>query len=95
MKIDTRMRVRKSGEQARVTVLVRHPMGGADAKAAFIEHMRFEVDGQVSAEAYMGPGVAANPITGVVLSPVRSGQRVVVHWRDSAGNSGSAESVLP
>lgn len=41
-----------------------------------------------------GLGVAANPMTGLVLNHAESGDKATVKWTDNIGNSGFAEKLF-
>lgn len=101
MTFKTKIRARQAGNQTRVSVLVKHPMRspptgprGTDP-GQYIERMRFEVNDALAAEVYMGPGVAANPLTTILIGATDRGDRVKVHWYDTAGQSGHAQTTVP
>jgi predicted secreted protein len=96
----TRMRVRRQDGHSEVLVLVNHPMGmsggvpagsGAAQPAHLIELMAIERNGRTVAEIHMGPGIAPNPLTGILLDITRIGDRISARWVDSEGLSGGAE----
>lgn len=99
----TKLRIRKSGARTRVMVLVKHPMEtgwkqGGETKqsvpADYIDKMTFELNGTVVAEAWLGPGVAANPLTSIALKKAKPGDKVTVNWIDSRCESGKAETII-
>ena len=99
----TRIRTRRKGGQTLVMVLVRHPMESGQRKDAtsdrpvsahYIQTMVFRLNGDVVAQAYLGPGVAANPPTSIVLAGAKAGDRITVRWSDNQGGSGGAQTVI-
>ncbi|WP_428603661.1 thiosulfate oxidation carrier complex protein SoxZ [Sedimenticola sp.] len=86
----TKMRLRMTGRHCEVLALIRHPMSRqakGDPEPNCLIQMTFELNGQPVAEAYLGPGVAVNPLTSIVLDGTRPGDRITVHWVDSQGRS--------
>jgi sulfur-oxidizing protein SoxZ len=67
---------------------------GKSVPADYIEKMIFELNDVVVAEAWMGPGVAEDPLTSITLNKARSGDRVMVSWIDTRGEGGSAEAIV-
>ncbi|MCG6886697.1 MAG: thiosulfate oxidation carrier complex protein SoxZ [Proteobacteria bacterium] len=103
MTIQTKMKIRRSGNQAEILVLVNHPMESGnrvDKKnnnripAHYIESISFKINGSDIADASLGPGVASNPMTGIVLNKVKPGDLVSVHWSDNKGMHGMAEHTI-
>jgi sulfur-oxidizing protein SoxZ len=98
--IKTKLRIRRYDRNTSVQALVTHPMQAGDGNAGdsrpghFIERLRFSLNGQPVAEAYLGPDVAAQPITGIHLPHANPGDRVAVEWLDNVGISGHAESAV-
>jgi len=97
------MTSRKTGTQTEVLVLVEHPMapggpdrhGGQPMPAHYIKMMIFALNGKVVAEAALGPEVASNPLTTIVLDQARPGDRVSVTWTDTRGERGGADIIIP
>jgi len=103
MASQTKMKTRHVGSRTEVLVLVRHPMETGrhrDEKTQelipphYIETMVFRLNGEVVAEAYLGPGVAPNPLTTVGLRAAHPGDRVTVSWTDNTGDSDRAETTI-
>jgi sulfur-oxidizing protein SoxZ len=99
----TKLRIRKNGTRTEVIVLVKHPMETGSRQddetrrpvpADYIEKMTFELNDVVVAEAWMGPGVAEDPLTSITLKKARSGDKVMVSWIDTRGEGGSAEAIV-
>lgn len=99
----TRLRIKTKGTRAEVLVLVKHPMEKGlqqDSEASqripadYIERMIFELNGAVVAEARLGPDVAPDPLTGIMLNDAKPGDRITVKWTDNRGESGIAEKSI-
>ena len=99
----TKIRARRSGALTEILVLVNHPMetGWREDKvnhspvpAHYIEQMTFELNGSVVAQAHLGAGIAANPLTGIALHDARPGDEVVVRWVDNTGEGDTARTTL-
>jgi sulfur-oxidizing protein SoxZ len=103
MTIQTKMKIRRSGDKAQILVLVNHPMEtgqhlnkqtNSPITAQYIETMTFKLNGTPIAEASLGPGIAANPMTGIVLNHAKPGDVVTVVWTDNKDKSGFAEETI-
>lgn len=99
----TKLRLRRNDSGTEVMVLVKHAMETGTrvehdtrltVPADYIDSMTFALNGKSVAEARLGPGVAADPLTAIMLEAVESGDRVSVVWTDSQGESGHAEVVV-
>ncbi len=99
----TKMKTRRQGNGTEVLVLINHPMEtgyrvdkdtGRRVAAHYIETIRFELNGNLAAEANLGPGVSRNPLTGILLKSTRSGDRVSVSWADNRGGHGGATAMI-
>ena len=99
----TKLRIRKRGIRTEVMVLVKHPMevrrqGNEEIKqpvpGGYIDKMTFELNGAVVAEARLGLGVAADPLTCIALKKANVGDKVTVSWNDKQGESESAETII-
>lgn len=98
----TKLRLRRNGSRTEVLVLVKHAMETGSrvdhetrltVPADYIDRMTFALNGKIMAEASLGPGVAADPLTAIALEQVEPGDRVSVEWSDSRGDAGRAEVV--
>lgn len=99
----TKLRLRRQNGKIEVLVLVNHPMETGQRQhkttkdpipANYIQTMTIELNGMTVAEANLGPGVAKNPLTGIELNGVESGDRVTTKWTDNKGQSGVGEVVV-
>jgi len=99
----TKLRLRRNGSRTEVLVLVKHSMETGTrvdhdtrltVPADYIDRMTFALNGNSVAEARLGPGVAADPLTAIALEQVEPGDRVSVVWSDTQGESGHAEVVV-
>lgn len=96
MPLQTKMRLKRRHDQLEVMVLVKHPMHAALSDqnstrqlANYIDHLYFELNGAIVAEARMGPGVAENPLTSILLSHTKPGDQIRVRWVDNQGKQDS------
>lgn len=96
----TKLRTRKNRDgETEILVLVNHPMSGGQgrdpSKACFSGHfikmLTFVHNGILAAEALLGPGVAKNPLTGIVLPNAKAGDTVTVKWVDNKGQHGGGQ----
>lgn len=99
----TKIRTRMTGGHTEVMVLVKHPMDtgaardaatGRPISAHYIENMVFRLNGRVIAEASLGPGVAANPLTSIGINGAQAGDTVTVRWTDNLGESEEARATI-
>jgi len=99
----TKIRARRDGALTEILALVNHPMetGWREDKvnhspvpAHYIEQMTFELNGSLVALARLGPGIAANPLTGIALHDARPGDEVVVSWVDNTGEGDTVRTKL-
>lgn len=103
MAIQTRLKIRRSGNQALIMVLVKHPMDSGNRidsnnnqpiPANYVESINFKLNGKSIADASLGPGVAPNPLAGIFLKKFKPGDRISVHWTDNKGIQGMAEQMI-
>ena len=99
----TKLRIRKRDARTEVMVLVKHPMEvyrqrndetKQPGSGGYIDKMSFALNGAVVAEARLGPGVAADPLTCIALKNAKIGDKVTVRWNDKQGESGSSETII-
>jgi sulfur-oxidizing protein SoxZ len=58
--------------------------------AHYVEQLIFKLNGNVVAEASLGPAVSKNPLTAIALEGIKSGDTISVQWVDNQGGTGSA-----
>jgi len=99
----TKMKLKTTGAETEVLVLVNHPMEtgtrkdkktGQNVPAHFIQKMTFSHNGKVVAEANLGVGVSKNPLIGIQVAGAKAGDKISVNWSDNKGESGSAEATV-
>lgn len=99
----TKMKIKNVGGRVQVLTLISHPMETGQRKekktgkkipAHYVQKITFEHQGQVVAEANLGPGVSKNPLIGIELEDAKPGDQVKVSWSDNRGESGAAESTV-
>jgi len=99
----TKIKARSSGDSTEILVLVQHPMETGNRKdkktgeaipAHYIQKITFEHNGKVVAEANLGIGVSANPLTGVAVKGAKAGDTVKATWSDNKGETGSAQATI-
>jgi len=93
-----KIKIRENNGQAKVLVLINHPMengqrigkDGRKISAHYIDTIDFALNGKPAAQALLGPGVSRNPLVGIMLRRVKTGDRVTVKWVDNKDQTGSA-----
>jgi sulfur-oxidizing protein SoxZ len=99
----TKIKLKKKSNGYDVLVLAKHPMETGNRKdkktgklipAHYITTMNFSVNGTNAVEASLSQGVSANPLIGVSLSDLKSGDTVGVSWVDNMEKSESAEATV-
>ena len=100
----TKMKIKKDKSGGHVVmVLVKHPMETGNRKdkktgekvpAHFIQTIVFSHNGQAVAQADLGPAVSKNPLTQILLTNAKSGDKVAVQWTDNKGETGGAEAAV-
>lgn len=99
----TKIKARMKGDVTEILVLAQHPMETGlrtDKKtkqkipAHFIQKMTFAVNGKEVADVSMGTGVSKNPLVGVQVKGMKSGDKIKVAWTDNKGETGGAETTV-
>lgn len=99
----TKLKLKKKANGYDVLVLAKHPMEtGArkDKKTGklipkhYITSMNFAVNGKDEVEASLSQGISTNPLIGVSLADLKSGDKVSVTWVDTNGGTESAEATV-
>jgi sulfur-oxidizing protein SoxZ len=97
-----KIRAKLNGEVAEIKISVTHPMetgqrketNGKIAPAHFIQALTVSVDEKVLVDGQAGAYLSRNPSFGFKVKGVKSGQKIIVTWNDSKGESRSDEVVL-
>jgi sulfur-oxidizing protein SoxZ len=98
------MKIRASlkGDVAEIKVLMSHPMENGQRKDAngaaipqhFIQQISVEVGGKPVITGQTGTSVSRNPVFGFKVKGAKAGDKVVVKWRDSKGETRSDETTV-
>lgn len=96
-----KIRAQVRGDFTEIRVLMPHPMetglrreNDKPVPAHFIQHLTVELAGRRVVEAQIGPAVARNPVFAFRVSGAKPGDKVVVSWRDSAGEQRSDSAIV-
>ena len=99
----TKIKTRPKDGATEILVLVNHPMETGqrvDAKskekipAHHIQKLTIDLNGKAVADIDLGPAVSMDPLVGISIKNVKSGDKVNVRWSDNKGGSGLAEMVV-
>ncbi len=99
----TKVKLKKKSNGYDVLVLAKHPMETGNRKDKktgklipkhYITAMTFSVNGTQVVEASLSQGISTNPLIGVSLSELKSGDKVTVSWVDTMDKSESAEATV-
>lgn len=98
------MKIRASmqGDVAEIRVLVNHPMETGQRKdsagnlvpAHFIKHLSATVGDKVVLDSQIGTAVSRNPVFAFKVKGAKAGDKVVIKWTDSKGDSRTDEAVI-
>jgi sulfur-oxidizing protein SoxZ len=98
-----RIRATMAGDVADVKVLMNHPMETGlrkDAKtgqlvpAHYITDVTATVNGAKVLDAGLSGGISKNPYLGFKVKGPKVGDKVVVNWVDSKGDTNTAEAAI-
>jgi sulfur-oxidizing protein SoxZ len=98
-----RIRATMAGDVADVKVLMNHPMETGQRKdsktgqmipAHFIKEVTATINGVAVLAADIGSGVSKNPYMGFKVKGAKAGDKVVVSWVDTKGDTNSAEATI-
>ena len=99
----TKIKLKKKSNGYDVLVLAKHPMETGNRKDKktgklipkhYITSMNFAVNGKDTVEASLSQGISTNPLIGVNLADLKSGDKVSVTWVDTNGGTESAEATV-
>jgi len=98
------MKIRASmkGDVAEIKVMMAHPMETGQRKDSagnlvpshFIQNIRVEVGGKLVIQGQTGTAISRNPVFGFKVKGAKAGDKVVIYWRDSKGDSRTDEAVI-
>lgn len=98
----TRIRAQLQGERAVVRLRLSHEMESGQRKDAagrpipawYIQQLRVTLNARSVLDAMWGPSISKDPYLQFVLSGVKPGDRLGVHWLDNRGERRSDESTI-
>jgi sulfur-oxidizing protein SoxZ len=97
-----KIRAKQNGDVTEIKVLMSHPMengqrkdpAGATIPPHFIQNVTVEVAGKMVIQGQTGTSVSRNPVFGFKVKGAKVGDKVVVKWRDSKGETRSDEATI-
>lgn len=97
-----RIRAQASGGNAVVRVLVRHDMesgqrrdpAGKPVAAWYITEISATHNGKPAFRAEWGPAVSRDPLLQFSVKGAKAGDKIVVSWKDSRGDSRTDEAIV-
>jgi sulfur-oxidizing protein SoxZ len=97
-----KIRAALKGDVAEIKVMMSHPMENGQRKdsagntipAHYIQQIWVEVAGKKVIQGQTGTSISRNPVFGFKVKGAKAGDKVVVKWRDSNGDSRSDEAVI-
>ncbi len=97
-----KIRAKQNGDVTEIKVLMSHPMEngqrkdstGATIPPHFIQNVTVEVAGKTVIQGQTGTSVSRNPVFGFKVKGAKVGDKVVVKWRDSKGETRSDEATI-
>lgn len=97
-----KIRATMKGDVAEIKVMMSHPMengqrkdsSGAAIAAHFIQDISVDVGGKTVIHGQTGTSVSRNPVFGFKVKGAKSGDKVVVKWKDNKGESRSDEATI-
>lgn len=99
----TKVKLKKKADGYDVLVLAKHPMETGNRKDKktgklipkhYITSMTFAVNGNDVVEAALSQGISTNPLIGISLADLKSGDKVTVTWVDTNSGTESAEATV-
>jgi sulfur-oxidizing protein SoxZ len=97
-----KIRARLAGDIAEIKVLISHPMENGQRKDAagnpvpphYIQRLTVEVDGKTVVSGQTGTSIARNPVFGFKVKGAKAGDKVVIRWLDSKGETRTDETTV-
>jgi sulfur-oxidizing protein SoxZ len=98
-----KVRLERSGGLVAVRILIRHPMEtglrlgpeGTLVPPHHITELTAQIGGEPVMTAYWGPGVAKDPYVSFQIAAGPLGERLVIAWTDTQGDTERLEVPLP
>jgi hypothetical protein len=95
MPASTLLKLVPAGNGFDVVCSIRNTAGAQFGNSAhYVTRVTFSVNGEMACELNCGPGISDNPLVGIHLATVDSGDQVSVMWVDSSGNRGRAQATV-
>lgn len=98
-----KIRAEMKGDVAEIRVLMNHPMETGQRKdpktgqlvpAHFIQSITASVGGKTVFSAQTSTSVSRNPVFGFKVKGAKSGDKVVIAWKDNKGESRTDEATI-
>jgi sulfur-oxidizing protein SoxZ len=97
-----KIRATLKGDVADIRVMMSHPMENGNRKdnagnaipAHFIQQIWVEVAGKTVIQGQTGTSVSRNPVFGFKVKGAKAGDKVIVKWKDSKGETRSDEAAI-
>jgi sulfur-oxidizing protein SoxZ len=97
-----KIRTKLNGEVAEIRITAAHPMetgqrketNGKIVPAHFMQSLTVAVDEKILIDGQTGAYLSRNPTFSFKVKGVKAGQKIIVTWSDSKGESRSDEVVL-
>jgi len=97
-----KIRAKLSGDVTEIKVMMAHPMENGQRKDSagnaipphFIQNITVEVGGKMVINGQTGTSVSRNPVFGFKVKGAKAGDKVVIKWRDSKGETRQDEATI-
>lgn len=97
-----KIRAQLKGDVVEVRILMSHAMETGQRKdsagkvipAHFIQNFSVEVGGKLVVQSQTGPSVSRNPVFAFKVKGAKAGDKVVVKWTDSKGETRTDEATV-
>jgi sulfur-oxidizing protein SoxZ len=97
-----KIRAKLNGDVTEIKVMMAHPMENGQRKDGagnaipphYIQSITVEVGGKVVIQGQTGTSVSRNPVFGFKVKGAKAGDKVVIKWHDSKGESRSDEATV-
>jgi sulfur-oxidizing protein SoxZ len=97
-----KIRAKLSGDVTEIKVMMAHPMENGQRKDGagnaipphFIQNITVEVGGKTVINGQTGTSVSRNPVFGFKVKGAKAGDKVVIKWRDSKGETRQDEATI-